>query len=151
MSEEFKNNDPINQTTRLGDEPFVDEETEEPPKSSAKKCCGIFSNCCNSVKTGLYHGFQSTSNCVKKSTTCIYTSAVNTITFTITALKNPVILINSLIGVGTISTLLVGYIKYEKRFLKGQSNAFIWTTIIGATSFLTLDCYLSKKYYKKSE
>ncbi|CAL9736875.1 hypothetical protein MOSE0_K09692 [Monosporozyma servazzii] len=152
MSEELKNKDPINQTTRLGEEPPVKEETDvEPPKDTGKRCCGIFSTCCNSVKTGLYHGFQTTSNCVKNSTSCIYTSTVNTVNCAINSLKNPVVLINSLIGAGALSTLLVGYIKYEKRFLKGQSNAFIWSSILGVTTFLTLDCYISEKYYKKSK
>ena len=56
-----------------------------------EKCCGCTAGCLNKVLTCGTNIFK--------------------------ALQNPVIAINVLIGAASITSLLVGYIKYEKRFL----------------------------------
>lgn len=67
------------------------------------------------------------------------------------SLNNPVVLINSIIGLSVVSTVLIGYIKNEKRFLLDKSNAYIWSSVLGTTAFITMDTFLSKKYFKKFE
>lgn len=64
-------------------------------------------------------------------------------------LKNPVVAINVLLGAGSITSVLLGYIKYEKRFLADKSDMFIVGSLVGLTGLLTADCFLSRKYYKK--
>ncbi|SMN19130.1 similar to Saccharomyces cerevisiae YBR230C OM14 Integral mitochondrial outer membrane protein [Maudiozyma saulgeensis] len=65
------------------------------------------------------------------------------------ALKNPVVAINVLIGAASITSVLLGYIKYEKRFLADKPDMFIVGSVVGIAGLLTADCFLSKKYYKK--
>lgn len=128
--------DPINQTTRIAEEYPVDNDCEEPPtgKDAHNRCSDFFQQ-----------WFQSIRSSFSKSTNCL----CNNVSSMVQALKNPVILVNTIIGATTITTLFVGYTKYDKRFLMGQSNKFIWSTVAGVASGLSLDIYLSKKYYKK--
>lgn len=65
------------------------------------------------------------------------------------ALQNPVVAINVLLGAASVTSLLVGYIKYEKRFLADKSDLTIVGSVVGIGALLTADCFLSRKYYKK--
>ncbi|CAB4254412.1 Om14p [Maudiozyma barnettii] len=60
-----------------------------------------------------------------------------------------VVAINVLIGAASITSVLLGYIKYEKRFLADKPDIFVVGSVVGIAGLLTADCFLSRKYYKK--
>lgn len=64
-------------------------------------------------------------------------------------LQNPVVLVNVILGSSVVVTLLQSYAKYEHRFLQGKSDGQILATAGAAAAILTLDGFLSQKYYKK--
>lgn len=130
--------DPINQTTKLKEQDFDTDDNLEPSTDSNKKDWKIFTNCLQYIKNGLYNGIQTTKH-----------SFSNVALYTLQLLKNPMILMNCVVGIGFISVIFLGYIKYEKRFLMGKSNSFIWSCLFGSTCFVTFDYYLFNKYYLK--
>ena len=100
--------DPINQTTKLKEQDFDTDDNLEPSTDSNKKDWKIFTNCLQYIKNGLYNGIQTTKH-----------SLSNVALYTLQLLKNPMILMNCVVGIGFISVIFLGYIKYEKRFLMG--------------------------------
>ncbi|CAD1782335.1 similar to Saccharomyces cerevisiae YBR230C OM14 Integral mitochondrial outer membrane protein [Maudiozyma barnettii] len=112
----------------------VDRSSSCNEKNPCKKCGECLKNfknkcCC------------STSACFQKLVGC-GTNVLN-------ALKNPVVAINVLIGAASITSVLLGYIKYEKRFLADKPDIFVVGSVVGIAGLLTADCFLSRKYYKK--
>lgn len=158
MSGGTKITDPINQTTRLKEQNFDIEKnfnsSKDPNNSDKKNNSGWswFSNSLKTLKNSLYGGFQTTRNSLLMTLNSVYANTSNTILYTWDILKNPIVFLNAVIGLSLISAILLGYIKYEKRFLMGKPNSFIWTCLFGTTTLLTFDYYLLNKYFiKKSK
>lgn len=157
MSGGSKISDPINQTTRLKEQNFDTEKNFKSSKDSTNHNNNNYSNRSwnwfgNSLKTlmnGFYNGFQTTKNSLSTTLNNAYSNTLSTLSYTLEILKNPIILINTICGLSLISTLLIGYIKYEKRFLMGKPNSFIWTCLFGSTALLSVNCYLLNEYFIK--
>ena len=127
------NNNNISKKISEEEEPVVvdSNSTNESCNEKCKKCLKNFKENCSCQTT----------KCFNKLINCGFKFFEQ--------LKNPVISINILFGLTSITSILLGYIKYEKRFLADKSDMFIVGSIVGVTGLLTADCFLSKKYYKK--
>ena len=101
-----------------------------------------FSNC-------VYSSLLSTKDHIVKGAHVCLVGHWNFIKCLATELQNPVVLLNVILGSGVITGLLNGYIKYEKRFLKGKTNNEILGCAGAAVALLTLDGFVSKRYYSK--
>lgn len=122
------------------DEPVVvnpikkNNDVSKDDNSKCKKCC----NCFNNFKEKCV---CSTRNCFNKLVTVGNNFLIS--------LQNPVVAVNALLAATSVTSLLIGYIKYEKRFFADKSNTFIISSVVGITGLLTADCFFSNKYYKK--
>ncbi|CCK72925.1 Om14p KNAG_0M00720 [Huiozyma naganishii CBS 8797] len=137
--------DPINQTTRieqpLGDSPVDIPSDQTPENGAGEKRCG---SACPAVLCAVWDRTKQFAVASSKTVCHKTTGFAATVC---TALKNPVVAVNTLLGVSLLSAVLVGYVK-DKRFIQGKSPREIWGATAGAVALLTVDGLLSKKYSK---
>ncbi|CCH58785.1 hypothetical protein TBLA_0A10050 [Henningerozyma blattae CBS 6284] len=95
-----------------------------------KKCCAKES-CCE--------GMNNCVKCVCNTLSSIKAFVASKLSCAAEALKNPVVLLNTILVSTTLTTLLTGYAKYDKRYLQGKSDKCILLTAGAATAAIALD------------
>ena len=153
--------DPINQTTRIEDaisydglKPVIHSAEERTNGSKAQARSTSRSKRANNSPEGTP---RSSSSSIFKVMLDAALNAVNSSSKYVmekthsvyTTLRNPVVLVNALIGATSIYAMMTKYIKNESRFLADKSNSYIWGTAVAAVGLLSLDVMLSKRYYLK--
>ncbi|KAL3236171.1 Om14p RNJ42_02063 [Nakaseomyces bracarensis] len=110
------------------------EHHEEEKKCLKKTCCQALGN----LKA-----------CVTEKACCLVSSTKALACRVYRELQNPVVLVNVILGSSVLVTLLQSYAKYEHRFLQGKSDGKILACAGTAVALLTLDGFVSSKYYKQ--